>query len=145
MTTDTQKLLIESMHSLVTPEFTGTHEEMIGVVSYWVSMITQLRSLFSTVTSYENRAAIITQLDKEIAIMKAELENISARPATDAQGQMSMVQPIAEPNAPVGDVAPTKPPVQMVDLSVHEAMLARMKANAGVPQSSIKVHPLSRI
>lgn len=149
MTTDTQKLLLESMHSLVTPEFTGTHEEMIGVVGYWVAMITQLRSLFAIVTSYENRSAIIMQLDKEVAIMKAELENISAKPATDSNGQHSMVQPIAQPNAPVGDVTPTTPEVTVmepptVDLSVHEAAMQRMRANAGV-KSNIKVHPLSKV
>lgn len=139
MTTDIEKLK-ESMHALVTPDFTGTHEEMIGAVGYWVSMISQLRSLFTMINSFDNRAAIINQLEKEIAIMKAELDNLSAKITTDGNGLPSMGQP-----APTGEPAIEIEPTEVVDLTAqHEAQLQRMRANAGV-QSNIKVHPLSRI
>jgi len=149
--TDIEKLK-ESMHALVTPEFTGTHEEMIGAVGYWVSIISQLRSLFQLVTSYENRNAIITQLEKEVGIMKAELENLSAKVATDTVGQSSMIQPVpiataatvaatvaaqAEPKPPMVD--PVKPQITLAT----EEILQRLRANAGVKIG--KAHPLSRI
>ena len=141
MTTDIEKLK-ESMHALVTPEFTGTHEEMISAVGYWVSMISQLRSLFTIISSFDNRAAIINQLEKEIAIMKAELDNLSAKVNTDGNGLPSMGQP-APTSAPAIEIEPGQP--TEVDITVQqEAQLQRMRANAGV-QSNIKVHPLSRI
>jgi hypothetical protein len=144
MTTDIEKLK-ESMHALVTPEFTGTHEEMISAVGYWVSMISQLRSLFTIISSFDNRAAIINQLEKEIAIMKAELDNLSAKVNTDGNGLPSMGQP-APINAPAIEIEPGQPtaPTGIALAVQQEAQMQRMRANAGV-QSNIKVHPLSRI
>jgi hypothetical protein len=145
MTTDIDKLK-ESMHALVTPPFTGTHEEMIGAVGYWVTMISHLRSLFNIVSSHENRSAIVDQLEKEVGIMKAELDNLSAELVTDkATGQTSMVQPVASlAPEPASQTVPAMVE-PTVDLSVRESMLDRIKANAGVPQNSIKVHPLSKL
>lgn len=148
MKTDIEKLK-ESMHSLVTPEFTGTHDEMIDAAGYWISLISQVRNLFNAIPGFDNRASIINQLEKEVGIMKAELENLSATVTTDGNGLPSMGQP-APTNAPPIEVEPGQHtqavagPVE-VDLSVkQEALLQRIRANAGV-KSNIAVHPLSRV
>jgi hypothetical protein len=137
--TDIDKLK-ESMHALVTPEFTGTHDEMIAAAGYWISLISQVRNLFNVIPGFDNRASIINQLEKEVAIMKAELENLSATVTTDGNGLPSMGQP-APTNAPAIEVEPED---KAVDMSAHDADLQRMRANAGVA-SNIKVHPLSRV
>ena len=134
--TETEKLK-ESMHSLVTPEFTGTHDEMIQAAGYWITLISQVRNLLNAVQGFDNRAAIINQLDKEVGIMKAELENLSAK-MTPGNGLPTMAQP-APTDSPDVQIEPE------VDMSAkHEEDLQRMRANAGV-QSNIKVHPLSRV
>jgi hypothetical protein len=147
--TDIEKLK-ESMHALVTPPFSGTHEEMIAAVGYWVTMISHLRSMFNIVTGHDNRAAIIDQLEKEVGIIKSELENLTAKVVTDpATGQTSMVQPVAEPINQPGPppvpamVEPT--PITLSATQTNESLLDRIRANAGVPQNSIKVHPLSKL
>ena len=156
--TDIDKLK-ESMHALVTPPFTGTHEEMIAAVGYWVTMISHLRSMLNIVTGHDNRAAIIDQLEKEVGIMKGELENLSAKLVTDTgTGQTSMVQPAAAvsvasttqpPAVAVGSepamVTPVSLPIAATVMPASESMLDRLRANAGVPQGSIKVHPLSKV
>lgn len=139
--TETDKLK-ESMHALVTPEFTGTHDEMIAAAGYWISLISQVRNLFNAISGFDNRAAIINQLEKEVSIMKAELENLSATVTTDGNGLPAMGQP-APTNAPSIEVEPDDD--KTVDLSSkHEAEMQRMRANAGVA-SNLKVHPLSRV
>lgn len=147
MTTDIDKLK-ESMHALVTPEFTGTHEEMIAAAGYWIALISQVRNLFNSIPGFDNRASIINQLEKEVAIMKAELENLSATltPSVGVDGLPSMSQP-APVNTPAIQIEPPGNPVAPteVDLSVRqEAMMQRIRANAGVA-STLKVHPLSRV
>lgn len=141
MKTEAEKLihaLQESMHTLVTPEFTGTHDEMITAAGYWVTLISQIRSLFNTISSFDNRAAIINQLEKEVSIMKAELDNLSATITTDGNGLPSMGQPAPTTTAPI-EVEPEPEADPKV-----EAEMQRMRANAGVA-SNIKVHPLSRV
>lgn len=133
--------LNESMHSLVTPEFTGTHQEQVAAAGYWVSLISQVRNLFDAIPGFDNRAAIINQLEKDVAIMKAELDNLSAT-VTSNGGLPQMAQP-APVNAPALEIEPTAQPHE-VNLA-QEALIARLKANAGVPQDLIKVHPLSRL
>lgn len=132
--------LKESMHALVTPEFTGTHEEMIAAAGYWIALISQVRNLFNGIPGFDNRAAIINQLEKEVGIMKAELENLSATVTTDGNGLPSMGQPAPTTTPPIE----VEPEGNEVDMSAHEAEMQRMRANAGV-QSNLKVHPLSRV
>lgn len=134
MTTDLQTL-VESMHPLVTPEFTGTHEEQIAAVGYWVTAVSHVRSLFTVITAFDNRASIVNQLEKEVAILKAELENLSATISTDGNGLPSMSQPAPTGSAPI-QVEP--------NAERTEAELQRMRANAGVT-STIAVHPLSKV
>ena len=135
--TDIEKLK-ESMHALVTPQFTGTHDEMIAAAGYWISLISQVRNLFNVIPGFDNRASIINQLEKEVAIMKAELENLSATVTTDGNGLPTMGQPAPTTSEPI-KVEPE------VDLSAkQEEDLQRMRANAGV-SSNLKVHPLSRV
>lgn len=132
------QILNESMHSLVTPEFIGTHEEQVAAAGYWITLVSQVRNLFNTISGFDNRAAIINQLEKEVGIMKAEIENLSATVSTDGNGLPSMTQPAPTNTDPI-EVEPE------VDLSAkHEAEMQRMRANAGV-QSNLKVHPLSRV
>lgn len=129
--------LNESMHSLVTPEFIGTHEEQVAAAGYWISLVSQVRNLFNAIPGFDNRAAIINQLDKEVAIMKAELENNSATVNTDGNGLPSMGQPAPTDAAEI-EIEPAN-----VE-AAREAEMQRMRANAGVA-SSVKVHPLSRV
>lgn len=129
--------LNESMHSLVTPEFIGTHEEQVAAAGYWITLISQVRNLFNTIPGFDNRAAIINQLEKEVAIMKAELENLSATITTNGNGLPSMGQP-APTNTPPVEIEPETTEQN------HEAEMQRMRANAGVA-SNLKVHPLSRV
>lgn len=136
--TDMDKLK-ESMHALVTPEFTGTHDEMIAAAGYWISLISQVRNLLNAVQGFDNRAAIINQLDKEVAIMKAELENLSAK-VTPGNGLPAMTQP-APTDSPDIQIEPEAPATLTPQ---QEAEMQRMRANAGVA-SNIKVHPLSRV
>lgn len=128
--------LNESMHSLVTPEFIGTHDEQVAAAGYWIALVSQVRNLFNAIPGFDNRAAIINQLEKEVGIMKAELENISATVSTDGNGLPAMSQP-APTNAPEIQIEPDQAAAQ-------EAEMQRMRANAGVA-SNIKVHPLSRV
>jgi len=130
----TIKELYESMHSLVTPEFTGTHEEVIAAVNYWVTTVTHLRSLFGANSSYENKAAIIMQLEKEVGILKAELENVSGKVTTDVDGASSVEQPVPADAQPRADVSNAPQPV---DLSVRMAEMAGIKPK--------KAGPLSRL
>lgn len=127
MQTDDTQTLIESMHPLVTPEFTGTHDEMITAINFWVSLVSQLRSLPSVVTTYENREAIIKQVEQEIAGLRSELENVSTTVTTDDNGAQSMTQPKTGP-----DDQPEQQD-QAVDLSVSEEKVsADMRRLAGL-------------
>lgn len=119
MQSNEPQALIESMHPLVTPEFTGTHEEMITAINFWVSLVSQLRSLPSVVTTYENREAIITQVEQEIAGLRSELQNVSTTVTTSADGMPSMVQPKTNPD---GEPEPEADQTPVVDLSVSEDM-----------------------
>lgn len=130
--------LNESMHSLVTPEFIGTHEEQVAAAGYWISLVSQVRNLFNAIQGFDNRAAIINQLEKEVGIMKAELENNSATVNTDGNGLPSMGQP-APTDAPEIQIEPDP----NAD-AARDAEMQRMRANAGVA-STVKVHPLSRV
>lgn len=111
-----QKLLIESMHPLVTPEFSGTNEEILQAINFWMEAVTTFRSLVGQVTSFENRAAIIKQMEVELAALRAELENVSSVTTKDEEGKLSMTQPKIDS---VGDVIK---PDNAVDLSVSEDM-----------------------
>jgi len=110
------KMLIESMHPLVTPEFSGANEEILQAINYWMSVVTQFRVLTIDVTSFANRAAIIKQMEVEVAALRAELENVSSVATKDEDGKLSMTQPKIEPD---GDVIV---PDNAVDLSVREDM-----------------------
>jgi hypothetical protein len=109
-----QDLLIESMHPLVTPEFTGTHEEMISAINFWVALVSQLRSLPGTITAYENREAIIKQVELEVASLRSELQNVSSVATIDDDGAQSMTQPKTDANDQAIE------PDNAVDLSVTE-------------------------
>ena len=121
--TTSKNILAESMHSLVTPEFSGTHEEMITAVNYWVAVVSQLRTLFITVSSHDNRDAIIKQLGVELAGLNAELGNTTASVVASPDGLSSMDQKLAPPDMP--DQVPE------VDLSFSEA-LNKIRENAGI-------------
>ena len=54
--------LYENEHKLVTPDFIGTDEEKIAVLSYWTNLISSIRSINNIVISHENKLAIIDQL-----------------------------------------------------------------------------------
>jgi hypothetical protein len=136
MQTKNIQTLIESMHPLITPKFIGTNDEMITAINFWVTLVSQLRALSSTVTIYENREAIIKQVEQEIASLRSELENVSATVTTDDSGAQSMTQPKTGP-----DDQPELQQDQVVDLSVfEEKVLADMRRLAGL---SIKRNSLA--
>jgi hypothetical protein len=121
-----QKMLIESMHPLVTPEFSGANEEILQAINYWMGVVTQFRLLTTDVTSFVNRASIIKQMEVELAALRSELENVSSVATKDEDGKLSMTQPKVEPD---GEIIQ---PDNAVDLSVKEDM----QRLAGIPVPS---------
>ena len=92
MTNCENKMINESENPLVTPDFIGTDEEKMSVLSYWSELIGMVRSLNAVVISHENKLAILTQIQKEIALLELEVNNVSAHPTMDADGMSDMAQ-----------------------------------------------------
>jgi hypothetical protein len=85
-------MLNESEHPLVTPEFIGTDEEKMAVLTYWAGLISQVRSLNSCVISHQNKLSIIFQLQKELTLIGLEVNNTSAEPVSQPDGSIEMNQ-----------------------------------------------------
>jgi hypothetical protein len=101
--------LFENEHPLVTPNFIGTDQEKIAVLGYWSSLISLLRAMNSIVISHDNKLAIISQLQSELALIDNEINNDSARPVIQADGGTEMT------NVPRGQTDGETPAI--VDLS----------------------------
>ena len=129
-----KNLLSESMHSLITPEFSGTHEEMIAAVNYWVGIVSQLRILFTIVPSQNNRDAILKQLMVELAGLNSELNNNTASVAPNPYGLNSMDQVLTTPELPA-EVE--------IDLSISNESLNKLRENAGIKLKQIT--PLQKV
>ena len=134
------KQVNESMHPLETPVFAGTSEEMINAVSYWVEMVTLLRNMTSVATTYENRNAILNQLEVELGAIRSELENVSAVLTRVGDGSSPQAKAItmAQPKTDK-DEQPVQAKDTVVDLSVAESRKYLQKL-AGIEQH---VDPLS--
>lgn len=124
---------------LVTPEFTGTDEEIIAALNYWNALVMHVRSLANNVTAYANKEAIITHLEREVSLIKAEVENVSAKVVQpDGESIPQMRQPAQPPEPAVqADIAHPEPKV--VDLSpVANESLSKLKnklrSMAGIKQ-----------
>jgi len=82
--------LIEDNQPLVTPDFIGTDEEKIQVLSYWSDLISLIRVLGVTVVSHENKLAIVTQLKKELDLVDLDVNNATSVPVTTDDGNTVM-------------------------------------------------------
>jgi hypothetical protein len=82
----------ESEHPLVTPEFIGTDEEKMAVLSYWSDLIGLVRSLNACVISHQNKLSIILQMQKELTLIGLEVNNTSAAPVSQQNGSIEMNQ-----------------------------------------------------
>lgn len=91
--------LNETENPLVTPEFIGTDEEKIQVLSYWSELIGTLRSLNAAVISHPNKLAILAQLKAETELLEREVTNVSATAQGGADGAVELSQAPA-PNTP---------------------------------------------
>jgi hypothetical protein len=83
--------LTESDNSaLVTPDFTGTDDEKISVINYWAELIGLIRSIDASVSSLENKLAIISQIKKEIELIELSLTNATAQPIDNGDGAVEL-------------------------------------------------------
>jgi len=143
-----QVKLEEGVHNpLVSPEFTGTDEEIMAAFNYWTRLVNIVRELTTTVTGYPNKEAILAHLERETSLLRTELENVSAVPVAGEQpGVTQMKQPLQGPDAQqqadiaAGEELPAHEKV--VDLSLAaESIADRARRAAGI---SKKVDPLER-
>jgi len=148
MTDETLKL-DEGVHNpLVTPEFTGTDSEILASFNYWTRLVNVVRELTTAVADYANKEAIIAHLERETALLRTELENVSSVPAAGEQpGVTKMSQPLQPPDAKQqADIAAgteTTTQDKVVDLSMAaEDVADRARRAAGLP--SRKMSPLER-
>lgn len=70
--------LTEGNHTLVTPAFSGSADEIMIAARAWLDIVGNLRGLEAQVTSFENRASIIEHLSREVASLQTSLTNASA-------------------------------------------------------------------
>lgn len=93
--------LDEGVHNpLVTPEFTGTDTEILASFNYWTNLVNVVRALTTAVADYANKEAIISHLEREVALLRTELENVSAVMVPGEQpGVSKMSQPLQGPDA----------------------------------------------
>lgn len=98
-------ILNEDNHPLITPQFSGTAEEITTALRCWADLIENLRFLDVRVTAYNNRSEIIAHLERELQALRAEIDNVSATMTDPASGLPIMSQPI-EGNAEVTEPVP---------------------------------------
>jgi hypothetical protein len=122
MTTKLEQFLIENENTLVSPELIGTNEEKITALHWWMEGVTLLRSM-TAVTSIANKFQLLDSLNKELELVKIELENASAIVRNDKKDIPSMEQP--DPNTDSEKV---------VDLATDNKLGAATKANGEVPK-----------
>lgn len=100
------KTLTENEHPLVTPNFVGTDAEKITVLNYWSDLIRLVRSMNTLVISYDNKLAIVNQLQAELNIINSEINNVTSHLIKHADGSEEMstmpkaIVNLAEPEAP---------------------------------------------
>lgn len=127
------KKIFENEHPLVTPNFIGTDKEKTEVLCYWASLVSVLRNMNDIVISFDNKLAIISQLQSELALMDNEVNNDSARPVVHNDGSTNMTN--TPPNQTVGE------PPKIVDLTSQEdiykiPVAEQMQRIAGIWYSS---------
>jgi hypothetical protein len=122
MTTKLEQFLIENENTLVSPELIGTNEEKITALHWWMEGVTLLRSM-TAVTSIANKFQLLDSLNKELELVKIELENASAIVRNDKKDIPSMEQP--DPNTDSEKV---------VDLATDNKLGAATKADGEVPK-----------
>jgi len=101
--------LNESEHPLVTPTFVGTDDEKMSVLQYWSNLIGLVRSMNAVVITHENKLAILIQIQKEIDLISAEVNNITAKLSTDQDGAPELTQDVTKQD-------------QTVDLTIPESV-----------------------
>ena len=111
-----------SNNPLISPELTGTDEEIMNGFTYWNTLVTTVRQMLSVNTGYQNKEAIISHLEREVSLLRTELTNVSAIPAANRlPGVTHMKQPLQAPDpAQQADIAAGKevpPNEKVVDLS----------------------------
>lgn len=124
---------------LKTPEFTGTDEEVVGALSYWNTLVTHVRQLNTSLTTHENKLAVIAHLEHEIALLKADFENVSAVPVPGEQpGTTQMRQPGVEP-----DPAQQAAIAAGTEVPVQDKIVSPAAAAGGEPAPSEVSPPFS--
>lgn len=141
---DKQVKLQEGVNnSLISPEFTGTDEEIMAAFNYWTQLVNVVRQLPVQVTGYANREAIVAHFEREVGLLRTGIENVSAKPeVNDQSGVAKMTPPMQGPDpAQQAAIANHTEPAnteKVVDLSAAQESLRRA---AGIPR---KVDKLAR-
>lgn len=131
------KNLNEDMHPLITPQFGGTAEEITTALRCWADLIENLRFLDVRVTAYINRSKIIDHLERELAALRAEIDNTSASITNGELGQMKQTIPgdsmldktESASDTPVAPVAPV--------MTQQEAHAAKYVAPQATPTRNL--------
>lgn len=111
-----ESLLKEAEHKLVSPELIGTDGEKTAAIQFWASLVCLLRTLNTTLVSFDNKVSVLNAIRAELATLETEINNDTAKLVP-------------------GEAVPTldQAPEAVVDLTKPEVNpLDQLKANAGI-------------